>query len=222
MGGVWSGCRAVKTRAVESCDRIDTGDLLRGGLLEPGATQAGSFTWERGPKKGDASSVNYRAAVGVDGGAVRLIYQTGRPAEACDYAVRLEPSPCRFGGARWWFVCPLSCGGRACRRRVRTLYPDGPYFGCRHCHRLSYRSTQRSDARVYAAVRTGADLLPAGGFGEASVRQLGFALKVLTFQQEQVERMGRRPKRYRSPKKQAAAARQPTTERPLPYDEVRP
>ena len=220
MGGVWSGCRATRKRTVESCDRIDTGDLLRGGLLEPGPTRAGSFSWRRGPK--DVSAVGYRVTVSASGGSMRLTYQTGQPAAAFDYVVRLEPTPCRLGGVRWWFVCPLSADGRACCRRVRTLYWNGRYFGCRHCHQLIYRSTQRSDARVYTALRTGADLLPAGGFGEASVRQLGFALKVLTFQQERLDRLGRQPKRYRRPRKYAASVSQPATELPLPFDEVQP
>src|SRR5262249_25845614 len=50
------------------------------------------------------------------------------------------------GGLRWWFVCPLEADGRPCGRRVRKLYlPAGAtLFGCRHCHRLSYTSSQRS------------------------------------------------------------------------------
>lgn len=43
----------------------------------------------------------------------------------------------RFGGLRWWFVCPLVVKGRSCKRRVGKLYlpPHGRYFGCRHCNR---------------------------------------------------------------------------------------
>jgi hypothetical protein len=52
----------------------------------------------------------------------------------------------RFGGLRWWFVCPLAVNGRDCGRRVGKLYlPDGArYFGCRRCHDLVYRSSQQA------------------------------------------------------------------------------
>ena len=51
-----------------------------------------------------------------------------------------------FGGVRWWFTCPLIRDGMACNRRVAKLYlPSGTeYFGCRHCHSLTYTSCQDS------------------------------------------------------------------------------
>jgi hypothetical protein len=70
---------------------------------------------------------------------------------------------------------------------VRKLYLRGQYFGCRHCHDLTYRSTQESDKRVYAAVRGGLDL---GSFSNVrgwSVAQLWFALKVLTFERRKLD-----------------------------------
>jgi hypothetical protein len=43
-------------------------------------------------------------------------------------------------------VCPLRVDGRSCGRRVGKLYlpPAGGYFGCRHCHDLTYTSCQES------------------------------------------------------------------------------
>jgi hypothetical protein len=57
----------------------------------------------------------------------------------------IHVSPLR-GGLCWWFICPRWVAGRACRRRVRKLYPSpgGGYFACRRCCRLSYTS-QRQD-----------------------------------------------------------------------------
>jgi hypothetical protein len=52
--------------------------------------------------------------------------------------------PCRFGGARPYFVCPGIAGGIACCRRVAKLYAGGRYFLCRHCYQLAYAS-QRED-----------------------------------------------------------------------------
>lgn len=60
--------------------------------------------------------------------------------------VDLTSTPCNFGGKRYWFLCPLDVGGRPCNRRVATLHlPIGQkHFGCRHCHNLTYRSSQEA------------------------------------------------------------------------------
>jgi hypothetical protein len=67
--------------------------------------------------------------------------QTGEKTE-CDYQVPLVTTPCNLGGVRWWFICPLSRNGVSCGRRVGILYcpPGATYYGCRHCHSLSYES----------------------------------------------------------------------------------
>jgi len=62
-----------------------------------------------------------------------------------DYKVYLTSTPCYFGGRRWWFICPLVNTEHACNRRVGILYlADGIYFGCRHCHNLTYKSCKES------------------------------------------------------------------------------
>ena len=43
----------------------------------------------------------------------------------------------RFGGLRYWFLCPR------CGRRVGKLY-HVERWGCRHCHNLAYQSQRRS------------------------------------------------------------------------------
>jgi hypothetical protein len=57
-----------------------------------------------------------------------------------DYQIALESTPCNLGGYRWWFICPLVVSGRRCGRRVRKLYKNGSYFGCRDCQGLCYSS----------------------------------------------------------------------------------
>lgn len=79
-----------------------------------------------------------------------------------------------------------------CGRRVRRLYLVGRYFGCRHCHALTYTSTQQSDARVYAAADGGIDLNQFDDLDGMSVAQLAFALKVWTFQQKRLDRLHER------------------------------
>jgi hypothetical protein len=52
--------------------------------------------------------------------------------------VRIVRVPCRFGGARPYFICPG--GGTECGRRIAKLYLSGRYFLCRHCDDLPYAS----------------------------------------------------------------------------------
>ncbi|MBN1181820.1 MAG: hypothetical protein JXB49_05995 [Bacteroidales bacterium] len=49
-----------------------------------------------------------------------------------------------YGGVRYWFVCP------ECKRRAGTLYrpPGASCFKCRHCHNLTYSSSQVHDSRL--------------------------------------------------------------------------
>jgi len=56
------------------------------------------------------------------------------------YSIKLVSTPCRYGGIRYWFICPLAVDGKECGRRVAVLYKFGYYFGCRHCHNLTYHS----------------------------------------------------------------------------------
>lgn len=57
-----------------------------------------------------------------------------------NYPIALESTPCNLGGERWWFICPLVVNGVYCGRRIRKLYKDGRYFGCRACQNLCYSS----------------------------------------------------------------------------------
>lgn len=56
------------------------------------------------------------------------------------FPVRLDWTPCYYGGHRPWWLCPAA----GCGRRVAVLY-GGRVFACRHCHGLAY-TTQRESA----------------------------------------------------------------------------
>jgi len=70
--------------------------------------------------------------------------QTNRDGEKTthDYGAELSPRSCRFGGRRFYFICPLTKNGVPCRRRALILYLSGRWFGCRKCHDLAYESQQ--------------------------------------------------------------------------------
>ncbi len=60
---------------------------------------------------------------------------------AADYTVRLVARPCRYGGRRWFFLCPQTR-----RRCARLFLPNGGHrFLSRHAYRLGYQS-QRGTA----------------------------------------------------------------------------
>jgi hypothetical protein len=188
VGGFGSGQRWSKKGVVEGRYFIDTTTLKRWKLLTPGMTNhAGSFGWGRGGEKNTAS-VSYLLTVEANAGTLRLMYSMKSANADLDYSVRLVTTPCHLGGVRWWFICPLSRNGVGCGRRVRKLYLCGKYFGCRHCHNLTYRSCQESDSRVYALARAGLDAMPE--IGGASVTQLGIALKALTLMEKRLNRFG--------------------------------
>jgi hypothetical protein len=185
MGGFGSGQRWSKKGTVEGHYSLDAADLKRWKMLVPGtANRAGAFTWRRG--EGNPSEVAYLLTVGANTGTLRLIYSIKAANADLDYSVRLVTTGCHLGGVRWWLTCPLIRNNVACGRRVRKLYLSGRYFGCRHCHDLTYRSRQESDSRAYALARAGLDAMPS--ITGASVSQLGLALKALTLMENRAKR----------------------------------
>lgn len=55
-----------------------------------------------------------------------------------DFKIPLTTTPCKYGGVRYWFICPLSKNGQYCGRRVGVIYSIGKWFGCRHCGEIAY------------------------------------------------------------------------------------
>jgi hypothetical protein len=95
---------------------------------------------------------------------VRLHYRLTKNGENLDYNVSLATTRPDWGGLRWWFICPLSVNGHTCGRRVRKLYlpRGGKYYGCRHCHDLSYES-RRNDGKYAALFKAQAIRMRLGG-----------------------------------------------------------
>ena len=80
---------------------------------------------------------------------------------------------CRFGGIRYWFLCPAVTDGIYCGGRVTNLFlPSGTeVFGCRRCYDLTYRSCQESHKydKVFGHIE-GADI---GSFSVTQALRLG-------------------------------------------------
>ncbi|MDB5379950.1 MAG: hypothetical protein JWR00_4396, partial [Rubritepida sp.] len=78
-------------------------------------------------------------------GEARLWFDIGhgRPTGPQQQVVEMESTPCRFGGRRWWWVCP------ATGRRCATLYlPNGGkqfLSRGRGAYRLAYSSQRETE-----------------------------------------------------------------------------
>ena len=150
MGGPGSGRWALhdKKTTVEECLPLDANKLARDGMISrsPGG---GLLVWTSTRTGEQTASAGYRREV-IEGIVVfRLLYTvTGRDGQKLnvDEPIVLQTTRPPIGGLRWWFTCPHMVDGRPCRRRAGKLYlpPGRRYFGCRHCHDLTYTSCQES------------------------------------------------------------------------------
>jgi hypothetical protein len=148
--GNWVGHLCPKTCA-ETCDAIDLAFLKRQGWLDPGGFSRGPLRWSLGGRVTSEITCTVDLTDEADP-VLRLSYTyNGSPV---GYPVRLTTTAPHYGGARWWFLCPLIARGMECDRRVRKLYRVGRYFGCRHCHDLTYKSRQEHDARVAKLIKS--------------------------------------------------------------------
>jgi hypothetical protein len=198
MGGLGSGRWGWhrKKRAAEDCRVLDLALVVRGRTPTPG--QAGTLTWSRGTEV--VASVGYEVVAAAGGLAVRLGYTwtpTFPPGAAVEVTldIRLVRGSVPNGGSRWWGVCPLATGDRACGRRVGKLYlaRGCRLFGCRACHRLTYRSRQSHDKRVSRLARDPDALMRLDADPRRqSITQLGLVLQALTLVQRREERAWKR------------------------------
>ena len=114
---------------------LDVRVLARRGRLAPGMSY--SWAWSRGGEP--AGEVGIQTA----SDHVRLGYTwtpRGSDPQQIDCPVRLERTPCHFGGTRPWFRCPRCWALRAV---IYGVAGDGK-FGCRQCMRLGYASEAES------------------------------------------------------------------------------
>lgn len=151
MGGSSSGRTRTRTRGhMEQTVRVDLRKLNKAGALCEGETVSATLNYGPGRVvrvEASLASENDRHLI------VRL-----NDAEAFS-RVRLDAVPMRFGGFRYYAVCPRS------GRRCEVLPILGGVVACRQYHRLSYacqhrdpltschRAIDRWEARLFGARR---------------------------------------------------------------------
>ncbi len=134
MGGYSSGRYRERNRGtVDAAIRLDLRVMRRQGFLVPGAVTSGIQRWTR-------------VATGEESGSVRVSVNLSDPASG-SLTVRFnlngEPKvqtidlvgvPMRYGGRRYYFICPRH------GRRCEVLPSVGGVFASRQAQRLTYQS----------------------------------------------------------------------------------
>ena len=105
-------------------------------FLIPGSRMAGRIDWTlRGQPAG---AVGYESQLALPNAYLRLYFTVSDPirgeSHPIEQEIRLTTTRPRFGGARWWFICPHS-GARVGRLH---LPPGSSRFAARRAHGLRY------------------------------------------------------------------------------------
>lgn len=153
MGGFGSGWKAAKKATVEDGLTLSMSALIKKGALVPGRTTRGTWCWSWRGEDEPFAQICYAAdLIDSDNASLSLSYCVNKLPAAS--TIRIETTRPHYGGARWWFRCPMT------GRRAAKLYlpPGGKLFGCRQAYGLTYRTCQESGQfrRLFASM--GAEL----------------------------------------------------------------
>jgi hypothetical protein len=135
--GYLGGASAGPHGLVEDCLPLSIDKLLRERNLVAGQVMTGVLTWTTTRENRALELLTYSSDLTAnDHGWLRITSLDGRQVDQ----IRLTTTIPRFGGRRWWFVCPFTGA------RVGKLFrPAGvKRFAGRKAHGLAYRS-QRED-----------------------------------------------------------------------------
>jgi hypothetical protein len=118
---------------VEDCLSVDLAYLMRLGPIREGQAGSGELHWSIGGQR--FASIRFRLDLrDKEYPRLMLLFSApdGRPSKQ---TITLTATPQRFGGSRWWMVCP------ATGKRVRTLHlaPGRNRFASRAALGLAYR-----------------------------------------------------------------------------------
>lgn len=141
MGGVNSGCRRGRlTQEATGALQLDVNRLVR--ALAGYTSKRLVWQWQL---ENRPITIALTVRLGGNGwGTVRLQHAafehlTAKVA-AADYMAQLVAEPCRFGGRRWFFLCPTT--GHRC---AKLFLPNGGhYFLSRNAYRLAYQSQRQT------------------------------------------------------------------------------
>lgn len=139
-----SGRSRTRNRGdVEQSLRVDIRRLRQLGFIRPGAHMSGVWRWTCCEEPSGSILISVDLSDPRDGIAKLSFTANGQPRSQ---RIKIESRPCRFGGQRFYFVCPRT------GRRCEILCGVGGYFACRQFHRLTYISQSEDPLeRLYRA-----------------------------------------------------------------------
>lgn len=133
MGGSSSGRYRTRNRgAIEGTLRLDMTQLRRLGFLRPGAVTTGQVHWKRGSDRSWSIALKVDLSCLDDAHAILTYAVDGDPKVQ---RVQMFAEPCRFGGHRFYWFCPVVTW-----RRCTVLAYGGGRFASRQAQRLTYAS----------------------------------------------------------------------------------
>jgi hypothetical protein len=130
--------RKVSGPVVEEGLTLNIDQLIKARLLIPGSCSAGQINWTYDHTGQRAGAVGYEAQLAIPNAYLRLYFTVGAPGNGASQLIkqeiRLTTTRPRFGGIRWWFICPHT-GARVGRLHL----PSGAsQFAARRAHGLRY------------------------------------------------------------------------------------
>lgn len=150
MGGHGSGLKfgAVPKQIVEDSLILDIKTLAGIGAIRESDAR-GSLSWQSNRSGKQIATVDYTYCKGGGLWTLTLRYSIcsgDEESNKIQLPITLQTTVPHFGGRRLWFTCPLVIDNVPCSRRTAKLYlpPGKLYFGCRHCHCLTYTSCRDS------------------------------------------------------------------------------
>jgi hypothetical protein len=133
-GARWGAGRPATKAQAEQLARVDVRLWAAQGLLKKEARF--NWSWTRGGTPSGSVSVWVTPPHGV---TLQYMLTVNGDQRTVTESITLDHMPCRFGGTRPWFRCPL------CAMRVAVLYLRRGRFACRHCQRVAYASQSEDE-----------------------------------------------------------------------------
>ena len=136
MGGLNSGRRRVSNvTSIECAKTLDIRQFRKLNYLRLGFVTQTRWSWHwRGEKSGCVDLVF--SLLSQSQALIRIDFSIN--GERKQQQVALDAVKCRYGGYRYYFICPAS------GRRCEVLALLNGYFACRQHHRLTYASQSES------------------------------------------------------------------------------
>lgn len=138
MGSIGSGdWYRSKKSYLDDCRNLCINRMVKLKAISPDGRTSGSWVWTDVQTGEKTSSIGYESCTtDPENMYLRLYYTLTGTGQKVDYKIKLVTTRPRYGGKRFWFICPYK------GKRVAKLYlPYGAiYFASRHAYGLKYAS----------------------------------------------------------------------------------